>query len=77
MAISTLVKHAYAILNEAHALVQEDAPSIATCAGVNASFLREAGMAELADAADSKSVEGNFMGVRYPLPAPNCKGNYL
>ena len=29
-----------------------------------------AGMAELADAADSKSVEGNFMGVQLPLPAP-------
>src|SRR5437762_1714370 len=28
-------------------------------------------MAELADAADSKSVEGNFMGVQLPLPAPS------
>jgi hypothetical protein len=27
-------------------------------------------MAELADAADSKSAEGNFMGVQLPLPAP-------
>jgi hypothetical protein len=27
-------------------------------------------MAELADAADSKPAEGDFMGVRFPLPAP-------
>jgi hypothetical protein len=30
-----------------------------------------AGMAEQADAADSKFVGGNSMGVRFPLPAPS------
>ena len=33
--------------------------------------LNIAGMAELVDALDSKSSEGNFMGVRFPLPAPS------
>jgi hypothetical protein len=30
-----------------------------------------AGMAELADAADSKSADLRVLGVRLPLPAPN------
>lgn len=30
-----------------------------------------AGVAELVDALDSKSSEGNFMGVRFPPPAPS------
>ena len=32
-----------------------------------------AGMAELADALDSGSSEGNFMQVQFLLPAPNMK----
>lgn len=36
-----------------------------------------AGMAELVDALDSKSSEGNFMGVRFPLPAPNHSSVFL
>lgn len=31
-------------------------------------------MVELADAADSKSAEGNLVGVRPPLPAPLLQG---
>ena len=34
------------------------------------SDISDAGMAESADAADSKSAEGNLMGVQFPLPAP-------
>ena len=33
-------------------------------------YIRSAGMAELADAADSKSADLRVMGVRPPLPAP-------
>jgi hypothetical protein len=45
---------------------------------VNVSFLKFlfARMAEQADAADSKSAEGNLMGVRFPLRAP-CIYQYL
>jgi hypothetical protein len=33
-------------------------------------FILQAGMAELADAADSKSADLRVLGVRLPLPAP-------
>ena len=33
-------------------------------------YLQQAGMVELADAADSKSADRKVMGVRPPLPAP-------
>ena len=36
----------------------------------------QAGMAELADAADSKSADLRVMGVRPPLPAPSSKNLY-
>ncbi len=39
--------------------------NVLTCMG-----LPQAGMAELADAADSKSADLRVLGVRLPLPAP-------
>ncbi len=44
---------------------------------IRALILSMAGMAELVDALDSKSSEGNFMGVRFPLPAPSNFSPYL
>src|SRR5580658_6135500 len=40
------------------------------CDTLGASHTPEAGMAELADAADSKSADRKVVGVRPPLPAP-------
>ena len=40
------------------------------CSGAS-SLVESAGMAELADAADSKSAGLRPLGVRLPLPAPN------
>ena len=37
---------------------------------VNQTLRRSAGMAELADAADSKPADLTVMGVQFPLPAP-------
>ena len=34
--------------------------------------MKSAGMSELADEADSKSVDGDIVWVRPPLPAPNA-----
>jgi hypothetical protein len=38
--------------------------------GVSLDLPPQAGMAELADAADSKSADLRVLGVRLPLPAP-------
>ncbi len=44
-----------------------------SCRYTDACDEAKAGMAELADAADSKSAEGNLVGVQPPLPAPKGK----
>jgi hypothetical protein len=46
------------------------------CDTLGASFQPEAGMAELADAADSKSADRKVVGVRPPLPAPTKSIRY-
>ena len=52
-------------------LVEVSSANAAMDTAPMASADTRAGMAELADAADSKSVGSNSMGVRFPLPAPS------